>query len=785
MSVERTLLQSRIVPKIKRYCISKGWQFECVDLRWGVSQEAQKNKKTIEICLNEIRHCRFVSPKPNFIILLGQRYGWIPDASYIPETEYDDIFHLETHSISATELEIYEGLLSQDYLAQNTILYDRILENIPSKESENYIERDAVGQIKRLKDKVRDFISKNNIIEEKISFDTYTSQEYKDKFVNQMTSMIKSLVDKEIEENICMDDYMIEDIFQSDIQASCTNSRYSDIIARVELSKSRIVVIRSTDEVQRLAVLSEYASIHSESSYFRTLGRSWMSSEGMGFLRAFLVRHEIKFHLSDTFKRNIERIRDLLKYPNSYNINYPQHIIIDSLDSLSLKDPLLYFTWFAPSISNSKILLSLSDTRYLKHLHVSDYDIIDIKPETHFQYSNFVSTIERISRPENNSPAFVSLAIGLICWSHSGVTEDEILEMAAMNESYYKELTLNSIHKLPVVENARPRIPYSIWSILYYSIKSMLVVRNSFGATTFVFGNDNYKKFATEYYGVKNRESSYELIIRYFNIPDMYKTHRALDELPNAYIAIESYESLYKLIEDSSFCQRLVEQGLGERLVEYVRILKWNLGKDKKKAEYLNGMSDFLKREMDALCKYAKFDKSFFKRKLEMYISKANDSFSQMYRQEAIFLRQCTSASRIQGGQALIVTYEKNGESLCEIVDIETETIIAMRYIDVDVIEKGENIYPGRLDKSYIDGDIVYIYDIHGFINEWNYISNEFNKIETGHLDRIPQDKSPEFTIPEDFDLGSEEHIISSGKVDADSFYVVTCQSLRLITKKE
>lgn len=82
MDVERQLIQREVVPKIKEYCLSRGWQFEVVDLRWGVSSEAAAHHKTMRICLNELEHCKEVSPKPNFLLLLGQRYGWIP----LPET---------------------------------------------------------------------------------------------------------------------------------------------------------------------------------------------------------------------------------------------------------------------------------------------------------------------------------------------------------------------------------------------------------------------------------------------------------------------------------------------------------------------------------------------------------------------------------------------------------------------------------------------------------------------------------------------------------------------------
>lgn len=785
MGVERTLLQSRIVPDVKEYCLSKGWQFECIDLRWGVSQEAQESKKTIEICLNEIRHCRLISPKPNFLILLGQRYGWVPDASYIPKTEYDDMLHSVGHSISATELEIYEGLLSQDYLASNTILYDRVLENVPDDKIEDFIGNKATEEIKDLKKKIRSFISEENIIEEKISFYTYSSEVYQNKFISQMTSMLKSLVNKEIKECIEMDDYKIEQIFQEDILAANNKSNHSDIISRIESSKSKITVVRSTDERERMAILSEYASKHYESVHFRTLGRSWMSSDGMGYLRSFLKRQEAKFFLSDTFNKSVERIRDIVKFPNSYSIKFPQHIVIDSLDNLHIQDPLLHFTWFAPSQCDSRILLSLSDVKFLQYLHPSDYEIIDVEPKVNYQYSDFAKTLDHICQPENNSRSFVSLAIGLICYSHSGVTEDEILEMAAMDEEYYKELSEKSSHELPVIENALPRIPYSIWSILYYHLSSMLVIRNSLGASTFFFDSDNYRNYAIQYFEEKNKESSYKLIIKYFNTPKAFRTTRVLDELPNAYIATESYKELYNLIQDCSFCQRLAEQGLGEKLIDYVKLLQHNLLDDNEAQIYLKGMSDFLTREMDALCKYAKFDKSFFKRKLTSYLAKNKDSRLYPYRQKAIFLRSCTSASRIQDKLVLIVSYAENGDSLCEILDLESESLIAMRYVDIDVIVKGNNIYPGGLEKSYIEGKLVYLYDSHGFMSTWNHVTNEFCRIETGHIDKIPQDTSPEFTLPEDFYLGSDEHIIASGRVDEKSFYVVTCHSLRLITKEE
>ena len=53
----------------------------------GRSGEAQLDQQAMQICMSEIEHCQKVSPRPNFIILLGDRYGWRPLPATIPEEE--------------------------------------------------------------------------------------------------------------------------------------------------------------------------------------------------------------------------------------------------------------------------------------------------------------------------------------------------------------------------------------------------------------------------------------------------------------------------------------------------------------------------------------------------------------------------------------------------------------------------------------------------------------------------------------------------------------------------
>lgn len=769
MSVERNLLQSKIIPEIKRYCASKEWQFECVDLRWGVSEEAQKQNKTIQICLNEIRHCREVSPKPNFIVLLGERYGWIPDES----------------DISATEIEVYEGILTQEYLSANTIFYDRVITEVPPHLKNDYIEEDVADKLSDLKDRLRKFVVHEGIYEIQIPFKTYVSIDFESKFVDRMTQMLKELVYKEMKEYSDMDDLLVEEIFQDNFLQSYSAGKYTNEVSIIDSTPSEIIVVKTTDKRKRLDILTEFALRHKEECFFRTLGRSAMSSDGRGFLRSFLKHYGMRFFSSDSSRKLVERLRSMFRFPVYYKVEPPRYIVIDSFDNLAPADILTFFTWVNYSSFGFKIVLSLNDITYLRHLHPVKYQIIDIKEHDCYNYSNFKSALDFVCKPENNSRAFVCLVAGLLCYSHSGVTEDELLEITAMDPDYCDELISTSKHDLSLVNGTLQRIPYSIWSILYYYIRDMLVMRNSLGATTFVFDDDSYKVFTQTYFGGGLKEKIHRLLIRYFNTESAFQSIRALEELPHAYLAVEEYGELFRLLNNTSFCQRLVSNGLGESLMDYVNVLRRELIYDKVAQAYLGDLSHFLVKEMDTLSQYAKFDKSMFATRFNAFVTSNSNNLHQKYVQKAIYLRSCSPASRIIDTIALIVAYPEDNESLCELIDLKTGCTIAMRYIDINTIVNNNSSYYATLKMSYIDLEqsIAYIYESHGYMNVWNYKYNTFEKIKCGFLDKMPQDSETAFNVPEDFQLEKGEQIISSGRVDDKSFYVVTCQSLRLISE--
>jgi hypothetical protein len=82
---EREVLQSKVFPARDAYCAVKGYQFHAIDLRWGVNEEAQLDQRTAEICLGEVAAAKRY-PSPNFLIMVGDRYGWCLCRSAIPRT---------------------------------------------------------------------------------------------------------------------------------------------------------------------------------------------------------------------------------------------------------------------------------------------------------------------------------------------------------------------------------------------------------------------------------------------------------------------------------------------------------------------------------------------------------------------------------------------------------------------------------------------------------------------------------------------------------------------------
>jgi hypothetical protein len=111
---EREALKRNVFPRLEQYCAERGAQFQAIDLRWGITEQAQREHKTLRICLEEVRRCQHLSPRPNFAVLLGNRYGWEPVPARIPVDHWKRLRKLATSE--------QWGLISESYrLDENAI----------------------------------------------------------------------------------------------------------------------------------------------------------------------------------------------------------------------------------------------------------------------------------------------------------------------------------------------------------------------------------------------------------------------------------------------------------------------------------------------------------------------------------------------------------------------------------------------------------------------------------------------------------------------------------------
>jgi nephrocystin-3 len=150
---ERDLLVRKVFPELRRKCRERQVELVDVDLRWGITEEEAQQGKVLPICLAEIDRSR-----PFFIGLIGERYGWIPEADKYDLSLIMQQPWLEEHrgGKSVTELEILHGVLNNPAMEDRGFFYFRDPEWSQNKGgmylSEGLLEKE---KLEALKDRIR------------------------------------------------------------------------------------------------------------------------------------------------------------------------------------------------------------------------------------------------------------------------------------------------------------------------------------------------------------------------------------------------------------------------------------------------------------------------------------------------------------------------------------------------------------------------------------------------------------------------------------------------------
>ncbi|MCA8989318.1 MAG: tetratricopeptide repeat protein, partial [Planctomycetaceae bacterium] len=156
MQDERDELVLRIFPQLRRICEERGVTWSEVDLRWGITEEQSQRGEVLPICLEQIRRCR-----PYFIGLLGERYGWVPDA--ISDEVLEREPWIKDHARdddrkSVTELEILHGVLNDPTMADHAFFYFRDPEFVESlSDPTDFVSENEMSahKLQNLKDRIR------------------------------------------------------------------------------------------------------------------------------------------------------------------------------------------------------------------------------------------------------------------------------------------------------------------------------------------------------------------------------------------------------------------------------------------------------------------------------------------------------------------------------------------------------------------------------------------------------------------------------------------------------
>lgn len=157
MQAERDYLHERIFPRLRGVIGAYGEDICELDLRWGVDTsqmtEEESSHQVLRVCIDAIDRCR-----PYILVLLGERYGWIPDHSLVHSLRDERIENWYEDQMSITNLEILYGALSEaDTLKQCVFCFrdPGVIEQIaeekrPLYASESSLHRKKLDELKAL-----------------------------------------------------------------------------------------------------------------------------------------------------------------------------------------------------------------------------------------------------------------------------------------------------------------------------------------------------------------------------------------------------------------------------------------------------------------------------------------------------------------------------------------------------------------------------------------------------------------------------------------------------------
>lgn len=839
MQRERTLLQSRVFPAIHRQCTLKGWRFEAIDLRWGITAQQTANNLTLDICVAEVERCRDISPRPNLLILCGQRYGWIPLPDTLPATIFDTLlqlypnaaealracYRLDSNSVeprlcllplslvdptllsscrdciaahadsdpvfsqryyrSATESEIVKGLFENPDTYDSTILYCRRLTDIPPTHRQLYIQEPH--RQRALESRLRDTIDPTATLETTTPFSSYDNGDSDQAFVDGMTRIISDIAAREMERFASLDTFSEEDLLQTN-ETLLRSANFPSLTPRPDtlaptMRDNPITLIEGSPANDSGALVAHHM-LGRDDAVLLHCAISRRSVSGIGLLRSMLFRLTGERDDTSDFADLSRKVRTALSDPSS-TVNI---IAFNNIDKLPADDEFFSFSWLPSTLAapGLKVILCAEDTpppgmrhstrphaRIIPgpvsptHLHTaivgrlaarqrrltppqSDYllhllrntgsplpqmfDIMvsrmsllhswDIPPAIPANPDQALSFFwEALTDPIHNHPLFSRLALALLLYIPSGITDDELLGILALDSELFGQLNNSFGHQIIVNPDQSPSIPLALWPRLYHQLSAVMVCGRSSKGVYNTLHNNIVSRSLEQFLGPRLKTRVLALALDYFSAPSRLQSARSLELRPWLLDTLGHHDQLFRLLTDDSFCNAKIAASMIHLLQDDLTMAASHAHSQHRRDTLLDRHA-FVKSESPTLQLYCPIAPSTFARQYERYLSHHSATVGDCAITHTRLVRHNSWRLTTASSTRLLIVDNQETVAYCTLYDIATMKTVASVDIPLPLISDYPNTPPFRPEIKHItlsaDGTLAAILGSNGIVARWN-----------------------------------------------------------------
>ncbi len=425
MQAERDALMLKVVPQLDEFAAEFGQNIKLVDLRWGVNTTNMKaeesNKKVLKVCLDEIEKAH-----PYMIILMGERYGWVPDDKDLmrrvakeKKHELDDLFK------SVTELEIEYGALAKNDMLKNCLFYFREqlnINEIPQEYRDIYIEEKEELKQKLEALKLRIVATGAKIKNYKAEWcDEKSALTIPQAFCDMVIADVKTLFVEEFKKatnmSMLQKEQMYAELFVEQKAAQFAarfdlKNKYERIINDSAVS---LLHLKGAPGSGKSTFMSKLAQDYKSSAnvFFFACGNTTHSQTAFDFVRgAVYFMEELLKSTShygagqnseaSSFEKWVQTLEDLCEHYSEKH-KKPALFFVDALDQLSQDEKAQGLKFLPKNIPNNVkfIISSLSDYEINSVFYLSDKCAQEqILPLKHEERALVVQGILEVSRKE-------------------------------------------------------------------------------------------------------------------------------------------------------------------------------------------------------------------------------------------------------------------------------------------------------------------------------------------------------------------------------------------------